>query len=107
MLKNDIKFYSDYLNTRDICGEKILFAKTKNSYLIGPKIDFEFDEESFFRRLTSNSIYSMKIYKKTSTYKALKIINEYYNALSDNEVIECYKNGEIIKHKILKIPGDY
>ena len=41
-----------------------MIAKTKKSYLIGPIIDDNFYEGSFYKRIKSNSIYTTKIYKK-------------------------------------------
>ena len=64
MLKNNYLFYSDYLKKRNLKDKSILIAKTKNSYLIGPLINSRFDEESFYKRIKSNSIYTFDIYKK-------------------------------------------
>lgn len=64
MLKNNYLFYSDYLKKRNIKDKSIMVAKTKKSYLIGPLINSEFDEESFYKRIKSNSIYTFNIYKK-------------------------------------------
>ena len=41
-----------------------------------------------------------------SGFKCRKLINMYKNNLSDNEVIEIFKDGNVIKHKIIKLPGD-
>ena len=46
MLKNYL-FYKDYLKNRNIDNIEILISKTKNSYLIGPIINNEFDEKSY------------------------------------------------------------
>lgn len=106
MKKNNYLFYSDYLKGKDIAGKDILVSKTKDSYLMGPLLNKNFDNQSFFKRLVSNSIYSLKIYKKMSYFKCEKMINKYKNVLSDNEVIEIFKNGSTVKHKIIKVPGD-
>ena len=105
MLKNHL-FYKDYLKNRNIDNKDILISKTKYSYLIGPIINKEFDEKSFYKRLTSNSIYSPRIYKKMFNKKAKLLIEEYSNKLYSNEVIEVYKD-KTITHKIIKVPGDY
>lgn len=63
MSKNSYLFYSDYLKHRSIKNKSIMIARTKNSYLVGPIIDSNFYEESFYRRIKSNSIYSQKLYK--------------------------------------------
>ena len=56
MSENSYLFYSDYLKRRKIKNKSILIAKTNNSYLIGPKIDSEFYEQSFYKRIKSNWI---------------------------------------------------
>ena len=106
MIKNNYLFYSDYLKNRNIENKSILIAKTSKSYLIGPLINSMFDEISFYKRIKSNSIYTPKIYKKMFNKKTNVLINEYKNILEDNQIIEIYKNGEIIYHTILKVPGD-
>ena len=64
MLKNNYLFYSDYLKKRNLKAKSILIAKTKYSYLIGPLINSKFDEDSFYKRIKSDSIYTLNIYKK-------------------------------------------
>ena len=39
-------------------------------------------------------------------FRCRKLIEKYKNDLSDNEVIEIFNDGNIIKHKIIKLPGD-
>ena len=106
MKKNNYLFYSEYLKGKSLSGKEILVSKTKTSYLIGPLLNRKFDSNSFYKRLISNSIYSLKIYKKMSGFKCRKLINMYKNNLSDNEDIEIFKDGNVIKHKIIKLPGD-
>ena len=106
MLKNNYLFYSDYLNKRNIKNKSILIAKTKKSYLIGPLINSSFDEKTFYKRIKSNSIYTFNIYKKMFRKKCNTLIEKYMNDLKNNQVIEIYKNGEITKHAILKVPGE-
>lgn len=106
MKKNNYLFYSEYLNGKSLVGKEMLVAKTKTSYLIGPLLNKNFDSNSFYKRLISNSIYSLKIYKKMSRFKCKKIINKYKDDLSDNEVLEIFKNGSIVKHKIIKVLGE-
>lgn len=98
--------YKDYLKKRDVENKCILISKTNNSYVVGPLINEKFDEESFYKRTISNSIYNPKIYKKISEKKCLDLIAKYQSKLSSNEVIEVFKNGEIIVHKIICVPGD-
>lgn len=106
MLKNNYLFYNDYLKNRDLKNKSFLIAKTKNSYLIGPKIDSDFYEESFYKRIKSNSIYSLKIYKKIFKRKSNILIDKYKNKLKSNQIIEIYKNGATILHSIIKVPGE-
>ena len=106
MKKNNYLFYSEYLKGKSLQDKEILVSKTKTSYLIGPLLNKKFNSNSFYKRLISNSIYSLKIYKKISCFKCRKMINMYKNNLSDNEVIEIFKDGSITKHKIIKLPGD-
>lgn len=106
MGKNNYLFYSEYLKGKSLLEKEILVSKTKTSYLIGPLLNKNFDSNSFYKRLTSNSIYSLKIYKKISSFKCKKIINKYMGDLSDNEILEIFKNGSIVKHKIIKVPGE-
>lgn len=106
MLKNSYLFYSDYLKHRNTDNKVIMIAKTKQSYLVGPLIDKRFYEDSFFRRIKSNSIYTDKIYKKMFVKKCNLLINEYKDKLKSNQVIEIYKNGEVVIHSILKVPGE-
>lgn len=83
-----------------------MIAKTKNSYLIGPLINSRFDEESFYKRIKSNSIYTFDIYKKMFRKKCNNLIEKYMNDLKNNQIFEIYKNGELVKHSILKVPGE-
>lgn len=106
MLKNNYLFYSDYLKKRNIKDKSILIAKTKKSYLIGPIINSEFYEQSFYKRIKSNSIYTARIYKKMFRIKCYLLINKYKNNLKSNQIIEVYKNGEIVLHSILRVPGE-
>lgn len=106
MEKNNYLFYSQYLKGKSLSGKEILISKTKTSYLIGPLLNQNFDSNSFYKRLISNSIYSLKIYKKMFGFRCRKLIDTYKNDLSDNEVIEIFNDGNIIKHKIIKLPGD-
>ena len=106
MQKNKYLFYSDYLKKRDIRNKIIMIAKTKSSYLIGPRINSNFYEKSFYKRIRSNSIYSFKIYKKMLKRKCNLLINKYGATLKDNQIIEIYRNGEIVLHSILKVPGE-
>lgn len=106
MLKNNYLFYSDYLRNKNLENKLIMVAKTKKSYLVGPIIDSNFYEESFYRRIKSNSIYTKKIYKKMFQRKSKSLINKYKNKLKSNQIIEIYKNGDIILHSILKVPGE-
>jgi len=106
MLENNYLFYNDYIKNRNIENKNIMIAKTKNSYLIGPIINSDFHESSFYKRIKSNSIYSLKIYKKISKNKSNCLINEYKDKIKSNQIIEIYKNGDIVFHSILKVPGD-
>ena len=83
-----------------------MIAKTKDSYLIGPIINFDFNEQSFYKRIKSNSIYTTKIYKRMLKRKCNILINKYRNDLKSNQIIEVYKKGEIVLHSILKVPGE-
>lgn len=40
MLENSYLFYCDYLKKRNIKDKSILISKTRNSYLIGPIINY-------------------------------------------------------------------
>lgn len=106
MVENNYLFYSDYLKNRIIKNKSIMIAKTKNSYLIGPVIDYNFYEESFYKRIKSNSIYTTKIYKRMFKKKCNLLINKYKTNLKSNQVIEIDKKGNIILHSILKVPGE-
>lgn len=104
MSKNDYLFYRNYIKYRKISKEKILITRTKDSYLIGPIINNKFDEESFYRRLTSNSIYSQRYYKKMFKLTINNLIKKYIDYLNSNEVLEVFRNGKIKIHKIIKVP---
>lgn len=106
MAENKYLFYSDFLKNQNINNKNILVAKTKSSYLVGPKINHKFDGVSFYKRIKSNCIYSPKIYKKMFKRKCVFLINKYAKSLKDNEVIEIFKNGETLVHKIIKVPGE-
>lgn len=107
MLKNSYLYYKDYLRNRKIDNQTIFVSKTSNSYLIGPLIDSQFDEKSFYKRIKSNSIYLPKIYKKMFRRRCLFLIDKYKKSLKSNEVLEILKNGPLIVHKIIKVPGDF
>lgn len=106
MSKSRYLFYSDYLKNRNIENKSILIAKTRKSYLIGPLINSKFDEKSFYKRIKSNSIYTINIYKKMFNRKCISLIDKYEGNLKNNQIIEIYKNGEIVLHSILKVPGE-
>lgn len=106
MSKNNYLFYSDYFKDRTIKNNSIMIAKTKNSYLIGPILNYDFYEKSFYKRVKSNSLYTTKIYKKMFRKKCDLLINKYKNNLKSNQIIEIDKKGEIIIHSILKVPGE-
>ncbi len=106
MSKNDYLFYSDYLKKREIKSKSILIAKTKKSYLIGPLINSKFDEKSFYKRIKSNSIYAFNIYKKMFKRKCNLLINKHKVNLRNNQIIEIYKDGGMVLHSILKVPGE-
>ena len=105
MKTNSYLFYKEYLKTRNLKNKTILMAKTKNSYLIGPLINIDFNEESFYKRMVSNSIYKKNIYKNISSKKCLELLTKYQNNLVSNEVIEIMKDGNTLIHKIIKVPG--
>ena len=106
MKKNEYLFYSDYLKNRNINNKAIMIAKTNNSYLVGPLITSDFYEESFYKRIKSNSIYNPNIYKKFFRRKNFELIEKFEKKLGSNQIIEIYKNGEFIIHSIIKVPGD-
>ena len=106
MTKTDYLFYSDYLKSRSLKNKTIMIAKTKNSYLIGPLIDFNFFEASFYKRIKSNSIYNTKIYKKIFRRRSDILVKKYKKMLKSNQIIEIYKNGIVLTHTIIKVPGD-
>jgi len=107
MKNNTYLTYNNYLKDRVIENKLILVGKTKDSFIIGPKIDKNFDENSFYRRIKSNSIYNPRIYKRIKKKKRiLQNLELYSDKLKSNEVIEIKKDGTIIIHKIIKVPGD-
>lgn len=106
MLENNYLFYSDYLKDRDLKHKIVMIARTKKSYLIGPIIDSNFYEKSFYKRIKSNSIYSPKMYKKMFKRKTNNLISKYKSILKSNQIIEIYKNGEIVLHSVIKVPGE-
>lgn len=106
MLETNYLFYAEYLKTKSLNNKSILISKTNNSYLIGPIINKNFDEVSFYKRIKSNSIYSTNIYKRMFRRKCIYLINKYLKDIKNNEVIEIYKNGDFVIHKIIKVPGE-
>lgn len=107
MKDNTYLTYNNYLKDRVTENKLILVAKTKDSFMIGPKIDKNFDENSFYRRIKSNSIYNPRIYKGIiNKKKILQNLELYSDKLNSNEVYEIKKDGTIIIHKIIKVPGD-
>lgn len=107
MIKSDYLFYSDYIKNNKVLNKKIFISKTKKSFLIGPLIDDDFDSNSFYKRLISNSIYSINIYKKAGRCKCQKLIKKYGKLLLSNEVLEVFNNGEVTRHKIIEVPGGF
>lgn len=106
-MKNYI-FYREYLYDNKIIDNSVLISKTKNSYLIGPIINDKFDDYSFKKRMISSSVFDIKKYRRCTKRTALKLIELYYSLLSNNEVIEIFKKGETLKHKIIPVPrGNY
>ena len=106
MLENNYLFYNEYLKNRNLTDKTIMISRTKKSYLVGPLIDTHFYENSFYKRIKSNSIYSTNIYKKLFKKKSIDLINKYKGILKSNQVIEIYKNGEVVVHSIIKVPGE-
>lgn len=99
-----ILFYRTYLKKRVISDENILFSKTNDSYLIGPKINEFFDEKSFFKRLKSSSIYTRGYYKNCSKKVCKHYLDKYLSKLKNNQVIEVFKSGKIVNHSIIPVP---
>lgn len=87
-----------------ITNNKAVFVgKTKDSVLIGPYVDDNFDYDAFYKRIISSCIYSKRIYRRISKKTAKKFI-EVHNLTYQNiknDVLEIFNNGEIIKHNIL------
>ena len=106
MKKINYIFYKDFITKNKRIEKGILISKIKHSYMLGPIINRYFDECSFIKRLTSSSIYTIKNYKNFNKRYAIKIINKYYAYLDNNEVLEITNKSELIKHKIIKVPGD-
>ena len=97
----------DFLKNKTVIDEDLFVAKLKKTYLLGPKINNEFDLESFYKRTISSSLFEFKNYKKLSLSKAQKLMTHYINNLGDNEVLEIFKDGKFSKHKIIKVPVGY
>lgn len=106
MTGNNYLFYSDYLKHKNLNNKQIMIAKTKKTYLIGPIIDHNFYENSFYRRIKSNSIYSTKIYKKMFKRKCESLIMKYKDEIKSNQVLELDKKGNVVLHSILRVPGE-
>lgn len=98
--------YFEILNGKNIKDCDLLVGRTKNAYLIGPKITNSFDIDSFVKRINSNCIYKSSIYKKHMRKKKVgTLIAMYYPLLKDNEIYELV--GNVIKiHKVIPVPGD-
>lgn len=97
----------DFLKNKIVLDEDLFVAKFKKAYLIGPKINDEFDLESFYKRTTSSSLFEFKHYKRLSSSKAQKLINQHISNLGNNEVLEIFKDGNFLKHKIINVPVGY
>ena len=97
--------YKKYLKSQKVNDEQIFFSKTSDGFLIGPKINDDFDEYSFYKRVISSSVYNKNKYKSCLRRKASELIEKYEKHLKNNEVIEILKNGEEVKHKIVSVPG--
>ena len=99
------KFYKDYLKNQDINEEQIFISKTKVSYLIGPKINSEFDLHSFYKRITSSSVCGINTYKNIYKKNVEKLIDKYIDTLGNNQILELFKNNTYTIHTIIPIPG--
>jgi len=97
----------NFLINKLISDEELFVGKVKNAYLIGPQINKELDAESFYKRTISSSLFELKNYKKLSESKAKKLIELYGINFSNNEVLEIFKDGRVLKHKIIKVPVGY
>mgnify|MGYP003301372970 CR=1 FL=1 len=99
-------FYYEVLNGNNYKNIDLLVGKTKKAYLIGPKITDSFDYDSFIKRIKSNCIYKINIYKKRINKKKLNaLIDVYCPLLKENEIYEIERNKVKI-HKIIPVPGD-
>ena len=106
MKDSDYITYRRYLKNKRIDNQKTFISKTKNSYIVGPKIDLKFNEDSFKKRLLSSSLYDIKIYKNISKIKAKRLITQFYSQLKSNEIIEIFRNKKTVKYTIIPIPGE-
>ena len=106
-LKKEICFLSikQFLNNVSIEGKVIFISKTKNAYLIGPLICENFDSFSFYKRIVSSSLYEKRIYKNVNFKKSMELFSKYCNCLSFGEIIELYKDGNVVKHNFFSLPG--
>lgn len=83
--------------------EGIFVGKTKESILVGPVVNENFDFQFFQKRIVSSCIYSRKTYKRISKSAAIKYIekNNFDKENLKDVVLEVLKNGDIIKHNLL------
>lgn len=96
----------DYINGETkITNQKLFIGKTRRSYLIGPLINEKFDSDSFYKRIISSTICDKKTYRRISKFKIQKLVDKYYDMLSDNEMLEVFKDDKIVHHKIIKVVG--
>lgn len=81
----------------------IFVGRTKESILIGPLVDEDFDFSFFHRRIISSCLYSRKTYKKISLKVAKKYVegNKLYSEKMKDIIVEIFSNGRIIKHNLL------
>ena len=105
-MKDEIILLKNFLKNPkfEIMNNKAVFVgKTKDSVLIGPYVDENFDFEAFYKRIISSCVYSKRTYLRISIKMAKKYIETHnikYQSITNN-VMEIFNNGEIINHNIL------
>lgn len=96
----------DYISGKaKVTNQKLFVGKTRKSYLIGPLINEKFNSDSFYKRIISSTICDKRTYRRILKFKTQKLVDKYYDMLSDNEMLEVFKGDKIVHHKIIKVVG--
>lgn len=98
-------YIKDFLKNRKEENNALFIAKINKSIIIGPYTSDDFDFDDFYNKIISDTSHDVKIYKKISKRKVIKILEDSDIKCEDlkNKMLEHYNTGNIVVHKFINV----